>query len=192
MSSAKFREEAIQLITVNSEGKLELNNEAVELLKKIPKPIAVVGVAGQYRTGKSYLLNRVLLNRGSGFGVGPTVNPCTKGIWMWGRPLKGQTADGKLVNVIVMDSEGLAATDVDASHDSRIFSLVMLLSSMFIFNSLGTIDENALETLSLVINLTKSIHVKSGNKDDVTYDDYAMYMPTFIWVVRDFGLELLD
>jgi len=31
-----------------------------------------------YRTGKSYLLNQMLLNRSDGFGVGPTVNPCTK------------------------------------------------------------------------------------------------------------------
>jgi len=37
-----------------------------------------VSVAGLYRTGKSYLLNRVILNRSDGFGVGPTVNPCTK------------------------------------------------------------------------------------------------------------------
>jgi len=49
----------------------------------------VVGVAGMYRTGKSYLLNRMLLNRSDGFGVGPTVNPCTKGLWMWGKPLLG-------------------------------------------------------------------------------------------------------
>jgi hypothetical protein len=35
-------------------------------------------VAGMYRTGKSYLLNRMLLNRSDGFGVGPSINPCTK------------------------------------------------------------------------------------------------------------------
>ena len=36
-----------------------------------------------YRTGKSYLLNRMLLNRSNGFGVGPTVNPCTKVIFKY-------------------------------------------------------------------------------------------------------------
>jgi hypothetical protein len=70
-------------------------NPAAELfLSKIPKPLAVVSVAGLYRTGKSYLLNRILLNRNNGFGVGPTINPCTKGLWCWGVPLKGTTADG--------------------------------------------------------------------------------------------------
>jgi len=38
----------------------------------------VISVAGLYRTGKSYLLNKMLLNTQNGFGVGPTINPCTK------------------------------------------------------------------------------------------------------------------
>lgn len=55
-----------------------LTQEAVEILKNIDGPIGLVAVAGMYRTGKSYLLNRMLLNRSNGFGVGPTINPCTK------------------------------------------------------------------------------------------------------------------
>lgn len=43
----------------------------------------IITVAGKYRTGKSYILNRVLLERNSGFEVGPTINACTKGLWMW-------------------------------------------------------------------------------------------------------------
>jgi len=79
MQEPIYREEAIPLITV-SEGEkdFQINQEAVDFLRSVPKPISVVGVAGMYRTGKSYLLNRVILNRGDGFGVGPTINPCTK------------------------------------------------------------------------------------------------------------------
>ena len=29
----------------------------------------------------------MILNRANGFGVGPTVNPHTKGLWIWGRPI---------------------------------------------------------------------------------------------------------
>ena len=86
MADFKYREEAIPLITVNEgeKGKqydysaFNINPEAIEFLKSVQQPLAIVGVAGMYRTGKSYLLNRVILNRGSGFGVGPTINPCTK------------------------------------------------------------------------------------------------------------------
>ena len=43
----------------------------------------------------------------------------------------------------------------------HIFTLSILLSSSFVYNSMGNIDEQALESLSLVVNLTKHIHVKS-------------------------------
>jgi len=66
-----------------------VNQDALALIQSIPAPLGIVAVAGMYRTGKSYLLNRMLLNRSSGFGVGPTVNACTKGLWIWGKPVIG-------------------------------------------------------------------------------------------------------
>ena len=124
------------------------------MLKEIKGPIAVITVAGMYRTGKSYLLNRMLLNRSYGFGVGPSINPCTKGLWIWGQPITGFTPDGAPINVIVVDSEGIGGLDVDNNHDMRIFSLALLLASYFLYNSVGSIDENALSSLQLVVNLT--------------------------------------
>ena len=105
------------------------------------KPLAIVAVAGTYRTGKSYLLNRVLLDRSDGFGVGPSINPCTKvrhqagklnflkGLWLWGKPINGKTTDGTEVQVLVIDTEGLGAYDETQNHDARVFSLAILLSS---------------------------------------------------------------
>ena len=110
---------------------------------------------------------------------------------MWRRALKGQTEDGKIVNMIVIDSEGQGAVDQDSNHDCRIFALVLLISSMFIYNSIGTIDENAISNLSLVINLTKHIHIKSKN-EDMDNEEYSNYFPSFLWVQRDFALQLID
>jgi len=118
-----------------------------------------------YRTGKSYLLNKVILDRISGFEVGPTVNPCTKGLWIWGRPIEVVTNDKKKVNVVVIDSEGLGALDEDSNHDTKIFSLALLLSSTFVYNSMGAIDESCIESLSLIINLTKHISFKSNTDE---------------------------
>ena len=56
----------------------EINEETRDFLKTLDAPIGVISVAGMYRTGKSYLLNRMLLNRSRGFDVGPTINACTK------------------------------------------------------------------------------------------------------------------
>ena len=115
----------------------EVNKDAIEFLNHIKGPIGVVSVAGMYRTGKSYLLNRVLLNRQGGFGVGPSIHPCTKGIHIWGAPVSGTTGSGEPVNVLVVDSEGLGGLDEDNNHDMRIFSLALLISSYFIYNSMG-------------------------------------------------------
>lgn len=47
---------ALPLIT-EEEGKYVVCDEAVALLETIPAPVAVVSIAGLWRTGKSYLLN---------------------------------------------------------------------------------------------------------------------------------------
>lgn len=63
----------------------------VELLDNIEAPLAVVAIAGLWRTGKSYLLNHfsgAAEKREGGFQVGATVNACTKGLWLWGTPVK--------------------------------------------------------------------------------------------------------
>ena len=104
----------------------------------------------------------MLLNRSKGFGVGPSINPCTKGLWVWGTPITGFTPEGDPINVLVIDSEGIGGLDEDNNHDMRIFSLALLLSSYFLYNSTGSIDENALSSLSLVVNLTKHLQIRAG------------------------------
>jgi len=83
----------------------------------------------------------MLLETDRGFEVGPTINPCTKGIWIWGRPIKIKNSKNEEVNVLIIDTEGLGALDEDSNHDNKIFSLALLLSSVFIYNSMGAIDE---------------------------------------------------
>lgn len=92
-----------------------------------------------------------------GFGVGPTINPCTKGLWMWGAPLKGQTEAGEPCDVLILDTEGMGGVDEDANHDMRIFTLAMMLSSFLIYNSMGSIDENAVAGLSFVTQISRHL-----------------------------------
>jgi hypothetical protein len=57
------------------------------MLEKIEGPLSVITIAGGYRQGKSFLMNRLLLNIKKGFEVGGSVNACTKGIWVWSQVL---------------------------------------------------------------------------------------------------------
>jgi len=122
------------------------------------------------------------------------VNPCTKGLWLWNKVMTGEDKDGKTIHYLIVDTEGIGALDTNSQHDSIIFSLALLLSSNFIYNSVGSIDEGALNNLSLVVNLTKHIHVRSSNAGGGEDDgaDFAQYFPSFLWLVRDFTLQLVN
>jgi hypothetical protein len=95
------------------------------------------------------------------------------------------------MKVILIDTEGFGGLDENSNHDTRIFLFSLLLSSFFIYNSVGSIDENALQNLSLIVNLAKEIQVKSRGTDSDP-EEIAQYFPAFLWVVRDFALRLID
>ena len=108
-----------------------------------------MSIAGPYRTGKSFLANRIL-NQSKGFEIGSTTQACTKGIWIWNKPV--QVSNDHVM--LLLDTEGLASTERSTNIDIKIFSLSILLSSLFVYNQMGPITENSLEELSLVANLT--------------------------------------
>ncbi|GBG26097.1 Guanylate-binding protein 1 [Hondaea fermentalgiana] len=176
-----------------------------ELAKLRGRQVRCLCVAGMYRSGKSFLLNKVLetLQREaaetsgkedliqaiqggnddddeelnghvveeqkdvSGFQVGSTTESCTRGIWMC---VAGDW--------IILDSEGLASLDQDETHDTKIFCLGLLLSSYFLYNSTGVIDESALDRLYMVGKLAQRI--SKSNKIGFS----------LCWVLRDFALSL--
>lgn len=185
--------QAIPLLSYSPDNKKFLfSQEAESFLLNIHKPFGVLTVAGMYRTGKSYLLNKILLGK-NGFNVGPTINPCTKGIWIWPEILKGNDEEGNEVDIILLDTEGFGAYDEDINHDTKIFTLAILLSSYFVYNSIGTIDEKTIQSLSFVVNMSKHIQIKSlSNVSSSMESDISLLFPKFSWVLRDFSLKLIN
>lgn len=47
------------LIENTKEGKLAVNAKAIDILSRISQPVVVVSIVGLYRTGKSYLMNKL-------------------------------------------------------------------------------------------------------------------------------------
>uniref|UniRef100_A0A8C1JTX5 Guanylate-binding protein 1-like n=1 Tax=Cyprinus carpio TaxID=7962 RepID=A0A8C1JTX5_CYPCA len=177
------------LIENDENGKLRVRKEAKDILDGITEPVVVVSVVGLYRTGKSYLMNR-LAGQQSGFALGSTIESKTKGIWMWCVPhpnKKGHT-------LVLLDTEGLGdVAKGDSKNDGWIFCLAVLLSSTLVYNSRGTIDNTAVEKLHYVVELTEQIKIRStGAPDEEEGEDseFVRFFPSFIWVVRDFTLEL--
>jgi len=164
-----------QLVRQLENGKLEVCEEGVAALSELKHEVKVVAVAGVYRSGKSFLLNQLLKglrdvkDKDPWFEVGSSTASCTRGIWMM---IHG--------DFVFLDSEGLSSMDQNANFDAKVFVLALLLSSMFIYNTSGVIDEAAIERLHLVAKLAEKI--SKANKIGFG----------LLWLVRDFSLALED
>ena len=241
--------------------KFSITPESRKIICKVSQSkIGMVSLVGKYRTGKSFLLNKVLINNSfepkskiensqnensndkeikeekeeekeekkeekkeeekeeekennlniknnqnqyvnnnEGFDVGPTIRPCTKGIWLWSKPIMISNNHSKEeFPAFLIDTEGLGAYDEEVNHDTKIFLISILISSLFIYNSFGTIDENALNNLSLIVNLSKSLklrnsNIKNNNNNNLNEEEeMSKYFPSFLWLLRDFILKLED
>ncbi|KAF1466194.1 Guanylate-binding protein 7, partial [Pygoscelis antarcticus] len=82
----------------------------------------------------------------------------------------------------------------DTKNDTWLFVLTVLLSSTLIYNSKGTIDQQAMDQLHYVMKLTEHVKLKAAAKEseDELEDSekFVLFFPTFIWAVRDFTLQL--
>ena len=115
---------------------------ALELLETIHKPVAVLSIAGPTRTGKSYILSR-FLGDSEAFELGHTMRACTKGIWM-----STSVLESSEYCILLLDTEGIdSVNDMQASYDAKILVTTLLLSSYFIYNSLGVPRNNDLQKL---------------------------------------------
>ena len=143
---------SIPLITRDQHSKsIVVNREAIKLLHTITKPVAVLGICGPYRTGKSYFLSRVL--GGDDFTVTHSRDPCTRGIWMSTNVLE---FDDHVL--ILLDTEGMGAAQASESSSREdvmgILVLIILLSSCLIYNTKGVIRESDIQQMRYKHNYT--------------------------------------
>lgn len=178
--------EVIPLITYVNDT-YSVDPDTLRWISEHTTAFGVIACAGKYRTGKSFLLNRIArADTGVGFGVGDSVRACTKGLWIYKRFF---STDDPNKHVLIMDTEGIDALDANDTHDVRIFTLALLLCSTFLYNSVGAIDETAMQTLSLMTRVTDNVRLTSANK--ATTAELSQFMPRFYWILRDFSLKLI-
>ena len=94
---------------------------------------------------------------------------------MWSEPI--QSLSGSSETVLLVDTEGLGSLEEDQNHDAKIFALALLISSLIIYNSVGSIDDEAIQRLGLVIKLSKYVDL-----------DEIHQTPRLLWLLRDFSL----
>lgn len=180
------------MITQDGNGKFLVVKEALDIIRGLHGNVAVCDVVGPYRSGKSFILN-LIINRKEGFTLGTSQVSCTRGIWMWDTPIKHKNEHGEF-NLILLDTEGLGSFDAKPELDNKIFVLSLLLSSFFIFNTKNVIDRNAIKQLGIMTEISNFINTNYGTEVSDTKKDQRLCLnsPDFVWIVRDFYLELTE
>ncbi|CAB4020782.1 guanylate-binding 1-like, partial [Paramuricea clavata] len=168
---------------------LYLVPEALELLSSVTSPLAVLSICGPMRTGKSYILSR-LLGEVDAFDLGHTFDPKTFGIWMGTKILVGKDKNGKEQAVLLLDTEGIDAPGANVSQDAGILVLTILISSILIYNSQNVPYKKDLEKLDCFVRLAEGFEVKRNHEMEV--GEISQYFPHFIWLLRDVSLITSD
>lgn len=174
-----------QLIeTGSSKDELNLIGKTLKLIESDNRPVTVITIIGPSRSGKSFLMNR-LMGKNDGFPLGSTVCAKTKGFWLWHGNFPG---DPKR-SLVLLDVEGLGDPKKfnQGTHDLKLFTLALLSSSLFIYNTMGNIDASALDGLHLASQIAEEMTSKDHQSE---CEEFGVHFPHLVWVIRDQFLEL--
>ncbi|XP_040607612.1 guanylate-binding protein 1 isoform X2 [Mesocricetus auratus] len=96
--------------------------------------------------------------------------------------------------LVLLDTEGLGDVEKgDNQNDCWIFALAILLSSTFVYNSIGAINQQAMDQLYYVTELTDRIRARTSTDQEDDMEDsseFVSFFPEFVWSLRDMTLKL--
>ncbi|KAI6202165.1 Guanylate-binding protein [Aphelenchoides besseyi] len=177
-----------------------INQNALERILCDPlyanKKVCVIGVAGKFRKGKSFLLNFFLrylryVADGSpadedwlereptlqGFSWRGGSERDTNGILFWSKPYLVKNKQGEELVVLLMDTQGAFDQQSTVKDCATIFALSTMISSVQIYNLQSNIHEDDLEHLQLFAEYGKLALEESTGKSS----------QTLVFLVRDRG-----
>ncbi|KAI6202194.1 Guanylate-binding protein [Aphelenchoides besseyi] len=151
------------------------------------KKVCMIGVAGKFRKGKSFLLNFFLcylryVADGSpadedwlereptlqGFSWRGGSERDTNGIPFWSKPYLVKNKQGKELVVLLMDTQGAFDQQSTVEDCATIFALSTMISSVQIYNLQSNIYEDDLEQLQLFAEYGKLALEESTGKSSQT------------------------
>ena len=147
-SDYKWKDNAV-VTAAASATELQLVPEALEMLRKIDRPVAVLAICGPYRSGKSFFISRVLGQPGT-FKVGDGTETCTRGIW-----LSTSALECDRFVLLLLDTEGIGAVEEEKSEylTTKLLVTTILLSSFLIYNSMEVPKQSDLQQMRCVFKV---------------------------------------
>ena len=156
----------LQLISRGDNGLLVANQSALARLESLQNPpLEVLSVVGGFHAGKSFLMNHLMSLPDGGFKVDWSVDPTTHGMQAWAQP---DVSEDKLLHVLVIDTEGLSATENDHDYDAKIFAISALISTQLLYCSQSKISHRDIEYLELLAQRSHLFAMKSAHSTHTT------------------------
>lgn len=157
-------------------GELQLQDQALEtLLHAQTKQVAVVGLFGPSASGKKLLLNTLLQPESADFTRQSDVL-----LWLW---LPGDNCER-----LVLTSGSFDATE---SEGGQALALLLLLSSVLLYNVDGEIDAKAVEGLQWLESVAKLLRVNALQDEEAVGAEFHDHAPKFVWLGRNFKVKWL-
>ena len=63
-------------------------------------------------------------------------------MWIWGKPILGQTSKGETISVLVLDTQGMPFVGRESGDAFDVQVMCTLLSSMLIYNSIAEVEKS--------------------------------------------------
>uniref|UniRef100_A0A914VVS8 GB1/RHD3-type G domain-containing protein n=1 Tax=Plectus sambesii TaxID=2011161 RepID=A0A914VVS8_9BILA len=152
--------------------------------------VAIISIAGAYRQGKSFLLNFFIMFLRAlkenyiyvpssewkdfdwlyddqvikGFEYKAGTDRVTTGIWMWGEPIVVPARNGKLMAIVLLDTQGAFDMVATTNESKNIFALSTGLSSVQIYNVSKMFQEDQMQHLALFAQCGQAIKQQEENR----------------------------
>ena len=184
--------------TSTSNVKMDAVESTLTALSHIKTPVAVVAIAGGYRTGKSWFLNQLLPPAPHGFTVGHTTEAETQDVQVHvvpGCALRSQGVADESLTVLYLDTPGLFSADRFKVFDAQLLALLNLVSSVVLYNSQSVIDRPAIEQLSNAMEtafLLSFFSSQNPSDPNSTPERTALDRPHLIWLIQNFHLQMTE
>ena len=176
------------------EMKLEMFEIARKFIPNMKFPAAITSVIGQYRGGKSTLLNFYTDETGNSdnFKVGTTTRSTTIGSVFRTIPKRVRNKSGEIVHMYFMDTEGLNSPSKNLQYDMINLQLSCLFSTTIVLNVDSKINESDIKILYSITETFKQVKLQATKYKDTDEEEKALseIMPFLLIVVRNFQLQI--
>ncbi|KAJ3183543.1 hypothetical protein HDU87_006868 [Geranomyces variabilis] len=182
----------IRLLDIHPDGRLKLQRDAVEHLRRVDAHVIVLAAFGPVGVGKSCVLNRVARNRCK-FGSEPALEAAEDHVkcvsmaivdpW-WDLPQAGLDANRtplpkRKMKVVLIDAPGVTGDEQQLAWESRLVALVTLLASTLFVIGRTRMRSRDLAVLFALGELPSLIHPST------TLDALTITLPSIQWLLLD-------